>query len=64
VLLAGLLSALAMLTACATRPASTQTGLEGTAWQLVAIQSMDAAQGTTRMDNPQQFTLRFGADEK
>lgn len=36
--------------------------LAGTAWQLHAIQSMDDAQGTTRIADPERFTLRFGAD--
>ena len=36
--------------------------LEGTAWQLVAIQSMDDAQGTTKIAVPSRFTLQFGAD--
>lgn len=34
----------------------------GTTWQLLAIQSMDDAQGTTRVDHPERFTLAFGAD--
>ena len=34
----------------------------GTAWQLVAIQSMDDAQGTTTVDDPGRFTLEFGRD--
>jgi len=36
--------------------------LAGTAWQLHAIQSMDDAQGTTRIAEPARFTLRFDAD--
>lgn len=32
-----------------------------TAWELVAIQSMDDAQGTLRVAQPQAFTLRLGA---
>jgi len=36
--------------------------LVGTAWQLVAIQSMDDAQGTTKVADPSRFTLQFGAD--
>jgi len=34
----------------------------GTTWQLLAIQSMDDAQGTTRVDDPARFTLTFGRD--
>ena len=49
--------------ACAT-PADRSVSLKlaGTSWQLVAIQSMDDAQGTTRVANPARFTLRFGVD--
>lgn len=36
--------------------------LAGTAWQLNAIQSMDDAQGTTRVAEPDRFTLAFGRD--
>lgn len=40
------------------------TGLElaGTSWQLLAIQSMDDAQGTTKVPDPSHFTLEFGRD--
>ena len=31
-------------------------------WQLLAIQSMDDAQGTTRIADPGRFTVQFGAD--
>ena len=31
----------------------------GTTWQLVSIQSMDDAQGTTRVDDPSRLTLKF-----
>jgi len=34
----------------------------GTTWQLVAIQSMDDAQGVTKVDDPRRFTLEFGRD--
>lgn len=37
------------------------TNLQGTAWQLRAIQSMDDAQGTTRISEPQRYTIRFNA---
>lgn len=36
--------------------------LAGTSWQLVAIQSMDTAQGTTQVAQPSSFTLEFGQD--
>lgn len=36
--------------------------LAGTAWQLNAIQSMDDVQGTTRVAEPDRFTLEFGHD--
>ena len=34
----------------------------GTAWRLVEFQSMDDAQGTTRVDDPALYTMRLGAD--
>ena len=36
--------------------------LVGTSWQLHAIQSMDDAQGTTKVAEPSHFTLEFGRD--
>ncbi|MET0704019.1 MAG: META domain-containing protein, partial [Mycobacterium sp.] len=36
--------------------------LAGTSWRLVAIQSMDDAQGTTEVPDPSQFTVQFGDD--
>ncbi len=52
-----------LLAACATPVgAPVSASLGGTAWQLVAIQSMDDAQGTTRVAEPARFTLRFGVD--
>jgi len=36
--------------------------IAGTRWQLVEIQSMDDAIGTTRPDDPTLYTLAFGAD--
>jgi heat shock protein HslJ len=36
--------------------------LAGTWWQLNAIQSMDDAQGTTRVAEPDRYTLQLGAD--
>jgi heat shock protein HslJ len=41
---------------------SAATELAGTSWQLVAIQSMDDAQGTTKVADPGHFTLEFGRD--
>ncbi len=36
--------------------------LDGTSWQLAAIQSMDDAQGTTEVTDPSKFTVKFGHD--
>ena len=36
--------------------------LAGTSWQLLAVQSMDDAQGTSRIADPTRFTLQFGKD--
>jgi heat shock protein HslJ len=36
--------------------------LAGTEWQLHAIQSMDDAQGTTKIADPSRFTVHFGVD--
>lgn len=36
--------------------------LAGSAWELIAIQSMDDAQGTTRIARPGTFTVSFAAD--
>ena len=38
------------------------SGLQGTSWQLVEIQSMDDVQGITRPDDPSKYTLTFGSD--
>lgn len=52
---------LAAVPGCASlAPASTT--LAGTAWRLIAIQSMDDAQGTTRVADPSRHTLRFDAE--
>ncbi|MBL8447371.1 MAG: META domain-containing protein [Zoogloeaceae bacterium] len=51
-----------LLTACATGPRQGSPSLAGTSWQLVAIQSMDDAQGTTKLADPTRFTLTFGTD--
>lgn len=48
--------------ACALPVAPTPPSLAGTTWQLVAMQSMDDAQGTTRPADPAAYTLRFGTD--
>ncbi len=61
--LPALLLGATILAACATanvKPAG--TSLAGSTWQLVAIQSMDDAQGTTRIADPARFTLHFGTD--
>ncbi|MDZ4270236.1 MAG: META domain-containing protein [Mycobacterium sp.] len=36
--------------------------LEGITWQLVSIQSMDDAQGTTAVPDPRKFTVTFGEE--
>jgi len=46
---------------CAVQPMQSAS-LAGTSWALHAIQSMDDAQGTTRISDPQRFTLRLGDD--
>jgi heat shock protein HslJ len=56
---AALFAAGAGLTGCSSDEAHT---LEGTAWQLVSIQSMDDAQGTTTVSDPSKFTVEFGAN--
>lgn len=52
-----------LLTACAS-PVGREAAmsLAGTQWQLIAIQSMDDAQGTTRIVDPGRFTVHLGAD--
>lgn len=52
----------AALGGCAAPAPETDMALPGTSWELVAIQSMDDAQGTTRIAQPERFTLQFGAD--
>lgn len=44
------------------KQASRSTSLAGSAWELVAIQSMDDALGTIRIAKPATFTLNFSAD--
>lgn len=60
-LLAGLMAGLLAQGGCTAPPAG-PSGLAGTAWQLVALQSMDDAQGTQRPAEPARYTLRFGPD--
>jgi heat shock protein HslJ len=50
-----------LLAACAASP-SAKSGLAGTQWQLRSIQSMDDAQGTTKIADPAHYTLSFGKD--
>jgi heat shock protein HslJ len=51
-----------LFAACANPVRSAADPLSGTAWRLQVIQSMDDAQGTTRIPESRHFTLRFGAD--
>lgn len=51
-----------LLAACATHHGQPSAlSLAGTQWQLVSIQSMSDAQGTTRIAHPERFTARFDA---
>ena len=43
---------------------SAEPKLAGTTWQLLAIQSMDDAQGTVRPEDPSRFTIEFGGDRR
>ena len=43
-------------------PAPEPVSLAGTAWQLVEMQSMDDAQGTTPVPEPANYTVTFGED--
>ena len=54
----------AYLAGCATTPAADlpAKSLAGTSWELLSIQSMDDAQGTTTIADPALYTLHFGAD--
>lgn len=47
---------------CQKRQASESASLAGSAWELVAIQSMDDAQGTIHIAKPATFTLSFSTD--
>jgi heat shock protein HslJ len=55
------LTATAALVGCSS---AEQRTLEGTSWQLVSIQSMDDAQGTTTVPDPSKFTVTFDKDGK
>lgn len=60
-----LLAGLCGLGGCAAPPAAPTAGpagLAGTTWQLVALQSMDDAQGTQRPAEPARYTVHFGPD--
>jgi heat shock protein HslJ len=59
---AAALLAATVAAACALPTAPAPPGLAGTTWQLVAMQSMDDAQGTTRPADPAAYTLHFGTD--
>lgn len=56
-----LIPAVFLLGACANIPGQSDT-LAGSDWQLLSIQSMDDAQGTTRVADPSRYTLSFGKD--
>lgn len=61
-----LLLSLAMV-ACAPKPAvdgatASATGLAGTDWRLIEIQSMDDAQGVTRVATPDSYIISFAPD--
>jgi len=60
---ANVLLSAALVVGCSL-PAEKPAGalLADTTWKLVAIQSMDDAQGTTRIADPTRFTLHFGTD--
>jgi len=57
------LASAAWLAGCASASGpDPRQGLAGTQWQLLAITSMDDAQGRTAVPEPQRFTLRFDAN--
>lgn len=43
-------------------PDQPPSALAGTHWALLALHSMDDAQGTTKVDDPKRYTLAFGSD--
>ena len=55
---AALLLTAGMVAGCGSERAA--RSLDGTSWQLVSIQSMDDAQGTTSVPDPSKFTVTFG----
>lgn len=52
----------AAFTGCSSSDSPRQFTLAGSSWQLVSIQSMDDAQGTTTVPDPSKFTVSFGTD--
>lgn len=56
-----LAAAAATVAGCATTPDG-DSGLTGSTWRLVEMQSMDDAQGTTRPGNRDRYTIEFNAD--
>lgn len=50
---------LLLVAGCATADTRRTAPLAGTEWRLVAIQSMDDAQGTTRVSDPTRYTIMF-----
>jgi heat shock protein HslJ len=68
---AAVLTSALMVSACQTdnttsdAPIPTDvTGLDGTNWTLVEIQSPDDKTGTVRPDDPQKYTMSLGSDGK
>lgn len=61
-LVCGILCVAAVFVACSCAWAAASPTLHGTSWRLIAIQSMDDAQGTTPVPDPDAFTVTFGAD--
>lgn len=55
------LAAAILMTACTTTP-DPSVSLAGTSWRLIEMQSMDDAQGTTRADDPERYTITFADD--
>lgn len=43
-------------------PAPEAPQLAGTSWMLLSIESMDDAQGVTRIEEPEHYTMFFGED--
>lgn len=63
-LLPGLALALGLAGCAGPAAPGLQTGLAGTAWQLVQVQSMDDSQGSTSVADPSLYTLRFDAGSR